>query len=317
MRRGRAMDDDDFSIRGRGVKVHRSIVAESERSAWYRAWGVRESRVVSTNQWPEWLKAAVVLAGMALLLWWYHHMRGRPYDLFSFNKSLAIAQVIGLCVGVALGPLCRFALGGERWIGLRRPICILAVMGLVAHGTIAFFFLPKQFPWKLLHEPLGLGHSRLTALTGLLALWALSYPACYRRLGRARGNGCNCWSTRCWPRVSHTSCCWISSPTGPKWFRTFELDASTRDDGAVHAGLRAGGRQADRSDEPRPDFPHRTGLRAGGGEGIRWNSEAASGLRSGPPRQDGRNRELESERSALSGPCAEAGWRGRLAGAAS
>ena len=184
--------------------------------------GVRESRVVLNNQWPEWLKAAVVLAGMALLLWWYHHMRGRPYDLFSFNKSLAIAQVIGLCVGVALGPLCRFALGGERWIGLRRPICILAVMGLVAHGTIAFFFLPKQFPWKYYTGHAVSAILGLTSLTGLLALWVISYPAAHRRLG-ARG-----WK---WLQllvypllaagVTHFTML-DKFPNWAKWFRTLE-----------------------------------------------------------------------------------------------
>ena len=120
---------------------------------------------------------------MVLCLWWYHHMRGRAYDLFSFNKSLAIAQIVGLCLAVAMGPLSRFMGRLGRLVRFRRPICILAVVSLIAHGVISFFLLPRHFPWSYYASHPCSTILGLTALTGLVMLWGLSYPVAYNAIG--------------------------------------------------------------------------------------------------------------------------------------
>ncbi|MBN1982924.1 MAG: hypothetical protein JW795_15440 [Chitinivibrionales bacterium] len=99
------------------------------------------------NTSREWMGAILLGVGLTLFFFWYHYLRGRPYELFTLNKSIAIAGVLQLGVALACGPLCRFGILSANFLRQRRTLGLIAMLMLSSHVVFSIFFLSGKFPW--------------------------------------------------------------------------------------------------------------------------------------------------------------------------
>ncbi|MFH1023665.1 MAG: hypothetical protein V1809_09790 [Planctomycetota bacterium] len=143
----------------------------------------RGSPVIFRNRWWEWLVSGIVVAGLFLFVWWYHHLRGRSYDLFAANKSLAIGSFIAICLSLSLGSLRRLAGLPEVIFRLRRPLGVLAVVAVVLHSVISLFLLPAHFGWSFYGKKPVASLLGGAALVGLGLIAATSFKRMFERLG--------------------------------------------------------------------------------------------------------------------------------------
>ena len=136
-----------------------------------------------SNPRLHWALSVAALIVLALLMTEYHRWRGRPWEVFSFNKGLAIAATALLAWACTLGPLYRLGMVGPRLLRSRRPVAVVGSLGVGLHILLVFTFLWDRFGWSwVVENPVSAALGGLAAL-GLGAMAVTSWPWAPRRLG--------------------------------------------------------------------------------------------------------------------------------------
>jgi len=138
--------------------------------------------VVLKNTLVEWalsICAAAVGVGLCMFLF---RLRGRPYSVYSFNKSAALTGGALVLSAIALG--CVFRILAQKWaIRYRRPLGILAVVLAITHAYLSAFYLSDRYDWDYYAQNWEALLYGFLALIGFALLWLTSYSFAHRRMG--------------------------------------------------------------------------------------------------------------------------------------
>lgn len=132
----------------------------------------------------EWVKSLAVTGGIFLLFTIYLYLRRGYVNLYIINKVMGSTAAALAAITLILGPLSRVTDTFDRYVVLRKPLGILALVLALLHAIISLFFLPTKFPLSWYQReivPVALG---VLAIAVWIYLAHISTDAWLKRLGK-------------------------------------------------------------------------------------------------------------------------------------
>ena len=131
----------------------------------------------------EWLRSLSIGFTIFVAFSIYLFLRRGYYNLYIVNKVFGSTSAVLAGMTLLLGKLATRFDVFDRYVVLRKPLGLLALVLALAHVAISLFFLPARFPlsWYL-REIVPIAFGALAVLLWLYLAW-ISRTAAIKRLG--------------------------------------------------------------------------------------------------------------------------------------